>query len=120
VPPVSTLRERLRAALPVALTQRDAALVSALRATLAALDNAGAVPAGDVPVGSLAIELTPVGVGACEVARRELSDEDVERIVRAEIEERRTAAEVYERAGEQERASQLRHEAGALASVAGF
>ena len=116
MPPVSSLRERLQAALPTAMKQRDTALVSALRATLAALDNAGAVPTDDV--GSLALELSPVGVGARELARRELSDDEVERLVRTEIDERRTAAQIYESAGESERAGQLHHEADALAAVA--
>jgi hypothetical protein len=97
------------------MKQRDTALVSALRATLAALDNAEAVPTDDV--GSLALEQTPVGVGAREMSRRELSDDDAERLVRAEIDERRTAAKVYGSAGESERARQLHHQADALAAM---
>jgi hypothetical protein len=54
------------------------------------------------------------------MARRDLSDEDVERLVRAEIDERRRAARVYEQAGEHERARRLRHEADTLAAVAGL
>ena len=98
------------------MKQRDLALVSALRATLAALDNAEAPPAEDH--GSLALEATPVGVGAREVARSELTEEDQERLVRAEIQERRTAAEIYEQGGQPERAQRLRAEADALAAVA--
>jgi len=113
------LRNRLRAALPAAMRQRDAALVALLRETLAALDNAEAVPgAGDDP-GSLALEATPVGAGAREVARRELSDDDVERLVRGEIGERRDAAAVYERAGRPDEARRLREQADALAAIAG-
>jgi uncharacterized protein YqeY len=99
------------------MKQRDTSLVSALRATLAALDNAEAAPTADAAPGSLAIEQSPVGVGAREVARHELSDDEVERLIRAEIDERRMAADVYESAGEPERARQLRHEAAALAAV---
>ena len=121
VRPVSmNMRERLRSALPAALKQRDAALVAALRTTLAALDNAEAVPSEEADSRGLALEQTPVGVGAREVARRELSDEEVEHRVRAEIDERQTAALVYDRAGEHERALRLRHEAESLAAVAGL
>jgi uncharacterized protein len=118
VRPVSTVRERLRAALPAAMKQRDLALVSALRATLAAIDNAEAPPAEDYEPGSLALEQTPVGAGVREVARRDLAEADVERVVRAEIDERRTAAQAYESAGQLERAERLRHEADAVGAVA--
>jgi uncharacterized protein len=111
------MRERLRAALPRALKQRDVALVAALRTTLADLDNAEAVPSAD-DQRSLALEETPVGVGVQEVARRDLSEADVARLVRAAIDERRAAAEVYEQAGEHERARRLRHEDDTLADVA--
>jgi hypothetical protein len=93
--------------------------VAALRTTLAALDNAEAVEVEEQEFGSLAIEAAPVGVGAREVARRELSEDEVARVVRAEITDRIDAAEVYEKAGRHERARRLREEAEALASVAG-
>jgi uncharacterized protein YqeY len=110
------LRQRLREALPVAMKARDRAATAALRATLAAIDNAEAVrPDGDTP-GSLAIEQLPIGVGATEVARRVLTAADVERIVRDEVAEREAAAGEYERAGRTDRAEQLRAEARALAA----
>jgi uncharacterized protein YqeY len=115
-----TMRERLRSALPAALKQRDATLVTALRATLAALDNAEAVPFEEHGSRGLALEQIPVGIGAREVARRELSEEVVERRVRDEIDERETAARAYDRAGERERARRLRHEGKVLAAVAGL
>ena len=114
------LRTRLRAALSAAVKQRDAALVTVLRTTLAALDNAEAVPLGEHDPGSLALEATPVGVGAREVARRALSDEEVERLVRAEIRERRDAARIYEQAGRHEHARRLRQEADALTTAVGL
>ena len=114
------VRERLRTALPAALKQRDTALVAVLRATLAALDNAEAVPIPEHGQGSPALEGTPVGVGVREVARRDLSNEEVERLVRAEIDERQTAARLYEQAGGHDRALRLRHEADTLAAVAGL
>jgi uncharacterized protein YqeY len=54
------------------------------------------------------------------VARRELADEDVERLVRAEIGGRQDAARVYEQAGRHERARRLRKEADTPAEPAGL
>jgi len=112
------VRERLRTALPAALKRRDSELVAVLRATLAALDNAEAVPHQEHDRGSRAPETIPVGAGTHEVARRELSDEDMDRLVRAEISERRDAARVYEQAGQHGQARRLRHEADLLTEAA--
>ena len=111
----SLLRQRLRAALPVAMKARDRAATAALRATLAAIDNAEAVAPDDAAAGSLAIEQVPIGAGATEVARRTLTEDAVEAIVRGELAERETAADAYERAGRTDRAELLRSEARALA-----
>jgi uncharacterized protein len=110
----SPLRQRLRAALPAAMKARDHAAVAALRSTLAAIDNAEAVDATVHSGGSLAIERSPVGVGAAEVPRRVLTEEQVERIVRTEVADREAAAGGYERAGHPDRAARLRAEAAAL------
>src|SRR5690349_21859379 len=118
VPDVS-LRERLRTALPVAMKARDRTAVSVLRSTLSAIDNAEAV---DRPAGAdrgLAIEQSAAGVGAMEVARRDLSEHDVERIVRAEIAERETAAAGYAGSGRAEQAGKLRAEAAVLTALLG-
>ena len=108
------LRQRLREALPAAMKSRDRPAVAALRATLAAIDNAEAVVVDDGTRQSLAIEQTPVGAGAAEATRRVLTEEDVERIVRAEAAEREEAAMAYEKSGHTDRAEQLRAEARAL------
>jgi len=42
----AAIRDRLQAALGTSLRARDKAAASALRSALAAIDNAGAVPAG--------------------------------------------------------------------------
>jgi uncharacterized protein YqeY len=110
-----TLRERLKSALPTAMKQRDAVLLPALRSTLAALDNAEAVPATDP--GPVALEHTPVGVGVREAERRQLSEEDVRRLVLAEIAERESAARDLERAGHSAPAETLRAEAAALTAI---
>ena len=114
--PTPPLRQRLRDALPAAIKGRDRVAVAALRATLAAIDNAEAVdraPSGDH---GLAIERSPVGVGAAEVERRVLTEAQVEHIVRAEMAEREAAAREYDRAGRPERAEQLRREISVLSA----
>ena len=110
------LRQRLRAALPTAMKSRDRAATAALRATLAAIDNAEAVtPAGGAPRGQ-AIEEVAIGLGATEVARRVLTEAEVEQMVRDEVADRETAAAHYERAAHPDRAARLRSEAGALSA----
>jgi uncharacterized protein YqeY len=91
---------------------RDRVAVGVLRSTLAAIENAEAV----VPAEGLAIEQSPLGVGAAEAERRILSPDDVTRIVRDEVASRESAADDYDRVGHPERAGQLRDEARFLAA----
>jgi hypothetical protein len=111
-----TLRERLQAALPTAIRNRDAAAVAALRSALAAIENAAAVTPGDRADGRTAFGLPAVGLGVTEVARRAQDDTEIERIVRAEVADRHAAADEYERLGRTNRADRLRAEAQALVS----
>jgi uncharacterized protein YqeY len=116
----STIRKRLQLALREAMRARDMIAVSALRSALAAIDNAGAVPAGPAPSAvatSPHLAGTAVGPGAGEVERRSLSEDEIEEITRAEVAERQAAAREYERAGHADRADRLRYEAGVLAGV---
>ncbi len=109
----SALRERLRAALPVAMKARDRNATAALRSALAAIDNAEAVEASDIRAG--AIENSAVGLGAAERPRRALTESEIADIVRAEINERLTAAAEYESLiTGTDRATSLRAEAAAL------
>ncbi|MFE8947882.1 hypothetical protein [Streptomyces sp. NPDC007856] len=96
------------------MRDRDKVAVSALRSTLAAVDNAEAVPVGSAELRGLAIELAPVGVGATEAARRELTEQHVTDIVRAEADERLTLAAQFTAPGQAARAAQLRAEAAVL------
>lgn len=115
----TTVRTRLRNALPVAMKARDMTAVAALRATLAAIDNAEAVDAAQAPtvsIGNAEIANSMVGLGAGDVARRVLTENQIAGIVRAEIADRRTAAADYERAGLHDRAERLRSEAEVLAA----
>lgn len=115
---MSSLRTRLRQALPEAMRARDKVAVSTLRATLAALDNAEAVPVDEAVLrGSSALEQSPVGVGATEAARQELSERDVERIVRAEAGERLELAAQLTAPAHADRAALLRAEAAVLVRI---
>ncbi|MER6051313.1 hypothetical protein ABT168_28340 [Streptomyces sp. NPDC001793] len=93
---------------------RDKAAVSALRATLAALDNAEAVPQDGVGLRAAALEQSPVGAGATEVARRELSEHRVVEIIRAEVAERLEAAAQLTSPAHADRAAGLHAEAAVL------
>jgi uncharacterized protein len=113
------LRDRLRDGLPGAIKARDAAAVAALRSALAAIDNAEAVeqlPGPSPDAGHTHLAGTVAGLGAAEAERRSLQEAQVERIVQAEVDERREAARAYERAGQDDRARRLRAEADALSA----
>ncbi|MEU2928092.1 hypothetical protein ABZ636_24045 [Streptomyces sp. NPDC007251] len=93
---------------------RDKAAVSALRATLAALDNAEAVVVDEAELRGVALEHSPVGVGVTEAARRELSERSVADVVRAEAAERLEVAARLTAPAQADRAAQLRAEAAVL------
>jgi uncharacterized protein YqeY len=109
----SPLRQRLRDSLRTAMKSRDRLAVGALRSTLAAIDNAEAVEVAG-PGRGLAIEQSPVGAGAADVARITLTEAQVEQIVRTEATAREAAARDYDTAGKAERADLLRAEAQLL------
>ncbi|WP_327238412.1 hypothetical protein OG349_02265 [Streptomyces sp. NBC_01317] len=93
---------------------RDKAAVSALRATLGALDNAEAVPVDEAHLRGVALEESPSGAGATEAARQELSERGVVEIVRAEVAERLEAATQLTAPAHADRAARLRAEAAVL------
>ncbi|MGW4489070.1 GatB/YqeY domain-containing protein [Amycolatopsis sp. NPDC004368] len=113
------MRASLRAGLKTALKNRDRVATTALRAALAAIDNAEAVPV-DQPLstasGTEHVVGAALGVGAAEAARRELSDADVRAIVENEVVERATAAAEYAGLGRAEAAERLQAEAEVLTS----
>ncbi|MFK0290543.1 hypothetical protein ACIQU6_08690 [Streptomyces sp. NPDC090442] len=92
---------------------RDRAAVSALRATLSALDNAEAIPVAEAELRGTALEHSPAGVGTTEATRRKLTDRHVVDIVRAEADERLAAAEQLT-AAHAERAARLRAQTAVL------
>jgi uncharacterized protein len=118
--PADEWRTRLRTALLTDRKDRDTARVSALRSALSAIDNAetpdgaqlGARLSGEIAGGV-------VGLGAAEVTRRQLSDTQIRELVRAEIDERLSAAGQFSAGGHEERATLLRTEAAALTALLG-
>jgi uncharacterized protein len=123
---------RLRAALTTALSSRDMIAAAAIRSALGAIGNAEAVPVPDgsqpVPDGTQPVRAragsehvagAAAGLGAAEAERRHLSEAEIAAIVLAEIAERRTAADQYDRLGRADQAERLRREAAILTSVSG-
>ncbi len=115
------LRQRISTALRAAMLAQDRIAVSALRSALAALANAEAVrtdPNADTPNAATHPRLagTTAGVGATDVERRVLDDDEQRRIVQAEIDERLAAASQSDMGGRPDRGVQLRAEAEVLAT----
>jgi hypothetical protein len=109
------IRDALKAAVLRAMKQRDREALAVFRTALAAIDNAGAVPLDDSHR-SGAIELSPVGAGQTDVARRSLTEHEMVDIVRHEVRDRRAAAASL--AGAQpDTARQLRREADLLEAL---
>lgn len=125
--PADHWRALLRTHLLTARKNRDAVRVSALRSALAAIDNAE-TPGAETPgAENLAVAPTSTtvagavdGLGAAEVARKVLTDDEIRALVFAEIAERRAAAQALpsDHAAAQERAGSLLAEAQALADIA--
>jgi hypothetical protein len=103
---------RLRKDLLGALKAGDRRAVAALRQALAAVGNAEAPPDPAAEVGRLPVE--PVVGRLVEHRRLELTDADVQRIVRAEIAEHEQAAARYAELGRGDAAADRAAEADAL------
>ncbi|HET9893499.1 MAG TPA: hypothetical protein VFQ44_00945 [Streptosporangiaceae bacterium] len=105
------VKSRLHAALRDAMRGRDAAAMSALRGALGSIGNAEAVDTAQAaaapssPPGGPHFAGAIAGLGAAEVARRQLSTAQVEAIVAAEISERESAAGSYAAAARSPRPS---------------
>ncbi|WP_243057080.1 GatB/YqeY domain-containing protein [Nocardioides sp. SR21] len=112
------LQARLREDLTTALRARDRVTAGVLRTALSAIANAEAQPApADTPVslrteGVIAGAAT--GLGAADVARRELTAADVRTIVAGERDERLASAADLDARGAAEAAAALRTEAALL------
>jgi uncharacterized protein len=116
---VESVRDRLTAALRAAIKARDRATASVLRSTLAAIENAEAVEHDGRPVVEDArIAGSVGGLGAGEARRGEVDEHAARAIVALEAQERREAAEEYERLGRDSEETRLREEAALLATFA--
>ena len=109
------VRSQLRRALGAAMKTRDEIAVAAFRSALAAIENAEAADPSDAPlIQPGAIAGGVAGLGAGEVPRRLLSDEQATEIVRGQITNWQTAAADYEESGRQDYAARLHAEAAIL------
>lgn len=120
--PAARWRSLLRADLVAARRAGDQIRISALRSTLAAIDNA------EVPHNVTAVAPTGApgpfaasvaGLGGAEIERRELSESQLNDVLRGEVDERLIAARQYEDSGHDGQAAVLRAEAGVLTALGG-
>jgi uncharacterized protein YqeY len=112
------LRSAIRDALKGAMKDRDRVATAALRSALSAIDNAEAVDVSLAPPEQPGVIAGGVvGLGAGEVARRSLTDDDVGAIVRDAITEREAAAAQYDELHQHDDAARLRSEVAVLAAV---
>jgi uncharacterized protein YqeY len=121
--PAGSVRSRLQAALRAAMKERDTVTASALRSALSAIANAEAVSlpaASSGPPARPAAQSSPhfagavAGLGAAEVSRRQITEDEATAIAAAEAADRRAAARDYQAAGHADRAGRLRREARAI------
>lgn len=103
------LRQVLQSELIMAMKNQDRRTMMVLRSVLSAIANKEAVPAPERPNGDAA------QVAAyTDVARRELSPQQVKLVVMDEAEERRNSADYLETAGKLQEAAALRAEIAIL------
>ena len=113
-------RTTLRDALLAARKERDTTRVAALRSALSAIDNAETPDGAEVDApASAEVAGAVVGLGASEIARRELSDAQIRDLLRVEVEERLAAARQVRVGGHTERAAMLRAEAKVITGLLG-
>jgi uncharacterized protein len=116
--PEPALRRRLRDELAAAMKARDATTVRALRSVLAAIDNAEAADASAAPRQEPGVIAGgAAGLGAGEVARRTVTEQDVRDILSMAIEEREDAALQYDALQRPDEAQRLRDEAVVLRRI---
>lgn len=117
MPTVEEWKLRLRAALREAMRAKDPAVVAVIREALAAIDNAEAAELDQAPVAASEIIAGAVdGLGAGEIARRQLGPGDVATILERELRERRDAATTYGSLGREPEAATLTRQADVLAA----
>ncbi|HEX3490437.1 MAG TPA: hypothetical protein VHU92_13890 [Streptosporangiaceae bacterium] len=117
-PDAEELRGALRRDLTAALKARQPDAVAALRIAIAAIDNAQAiaVPAGGPAATSSHIAGASPGAGSAEAARRPLSRDELQAILRGQIDELTREADRYDTLGRAGQAGRLRDQARLLAA----
>ena len=108
-PQSASIVEQMQADLTVAMKARDRSAVTAIRTGLAAIANAEAPP-----VGAERSSLAPPVTGLVEHDRLELTTDDVDRILRHEIDDRRDTIATIEGHGRVDEAEVLRAEIATL------
>jgi hypothetical protein len=109
---ITVTKTRIRGDLTAAMKARRSAETSLLRALLAALDNAEAVPVGTAHD---RYQVRTFGDSSVEVPRRVLSEADVHDLLLRETAERDAAAREFEELGQQNEANRLRNEVSLIA-----
>lgn len=104
---MSSLRERLESDLKTAMRERDRTRVSILRTTMSALSNAEAVDSST--------SRPQQGVYAAEVARRELTDDEILAVLERERAELLASVGEYAAGGQHDAAAELRSKVAVLA-----
>ena len=114
----NALRHALRRDLAMAMKAREPDAVAALRAVIAAIDNAEAVPAPEARQAATSSHIAGAraGLGAAEAARRDLSNSDQRAILRDKITGYTAEADRYEALGQSDAAARLRTQARLLSA----
>ena len=102
-PAADVMTERMQTDLVAAMKQRDGSTVTALRTAMAAINNAEAPPVDDATSG-------PGGGSLGEHTRLVLSAADIDRILRAEIDDRHDTIGQIEPHGQADAVDELRAE----------
>jgi len=104
-----------RAGLSAMIRRKDAAGMAAFRSVMAALDNACAVPPPEPPAGTAAEGIAlAVPFGTAEVPRRQVSPDEVDHILSAEITMRTEQATALDQAQRDLDAALARYQAALL------
>jgi uncharacterized protein YqeY len=110
------LRERLQLGLRAAMKSRDKAATAAFRSALGLIDNAEAADLSHAPTAQAGQHVAGgvAGLGAGEVPRQEVADEELVALLHQEVVRWESTAADCERVGRNDDAARLRAEIGAL------
>jgi uncharacterized protein YqeY len=115
---ITQWKDTLRAALREAMRGKQMHAVTVLREVLAALDNAEAADLSQAPKTQDSVFAGSVaGLGAGEVPRRILSEQEATALIERELKERRDAIQTYRGLGRDEEAEALQRQLEVLTSL---